>query len=70
MDERKIVKVVTSAATLGGITAGIGILSRKAFKERLTNDPSLSLSNFAKFTAALASAITLKEYLVNQKNHP
>jgi len=58
------------AATLTGLAAGIGWLSKKVLKEKekenMTDDPSANIMNYAKFTAVMAGSIALKNYLEKQ----
>ena len=63
MSDNKLVKTVIDAATLTGLTAGIGWVVRKVVKENFTPDPSSSLMNYVKFTAVVAGSIALKQYL-------
>ena len=67
MSENKIVKTLTEASMLAGLSAGIGWLGKKMMKESLTKDPSESITNFAKWTVVLAGSIALKDYLEAQK---
>ena len=68
--DNKLVKTLLDAATLTGLTAGIGWAAKKAFRRSFTGDPSESLENYAMFTAALAGSIALKKYLEDQKILP
>ena len=70
MTDNKLVKTILDAATLTGIAAGIGWVSKKALKENLTSDPSSNIMNYVKFTAVMAGAIALKKYLEDQKILP
>ena len=70
MADNNLVKTILDAATLTGIAAGIGWVSKKALKENLTPDPSSDLMNYVKFTAVMAGSIALKKYLNNQKILP
>ena len=63
MSDNKLVKTILDAATLTGIVAGIGWVSKKIMKENLTSDPSSNLMNYVKFTAVMSGAIALKKYL-------
>ena len=63
MTDNKLVKTILDAATLTGIVAGIGWVSKKIMKENLTSDPSSNLMNYVKFTAVMSGAIALKKYL-------
>ena len=69
-EENKLVKVVTDAAVLMGITAGIGFVAKKMLKENFLGDPSSNVMNYAKFTGVLAGCTALKTYLENQKILP
>ena len=70
MSDNKLVKTILDAATLTGIVAGIGWVANKATKENFTSDPSSNVMNYAKFTAAMAASIALKQYLEDQKILP
>ena len=70
MADNKLVKTILDAATLTGIVAGIGWISKKVVKENLTADPSSDIMNFVKFTAVMSSSIALKKYLEDQKILP
>ena len=70
MSDNKLVKSLLDAATVTGLVAGIGWIGKKVIKENLTGDPSASLMNYVKFTAAMASSIALKKYLEDQKILP
>ena len=70
MSDNKLVKTILEAATLTGIVAGIGWVSKKVAKENFTSDPSSNVMNYAKFTAAMAGNIALKQYLEDQKILP
>ena len=70
MSDNKLVKTILDAATLTGIVAGIGWVSNKALKEKLTPDPSSDIMNYVKFTAVMTGAIALKKYLEDQKILP
>ena len=63
MSDNKLVKTILDGATLTGIVAGIGWVANKATKENFTSDPSSNVMNYAKFTAAMAASIALKQYL-------
>ena len=60
-------KTILDAATLTGISAGIGWVAKKVAKENFTPDPSSNVMNYAKFTAVMAGGIALKKYLEDQK---
>ena len=70
MSDNKLVKTILDAATLTGIVAGIGWISKKVVKENLTSDPSSDIMNYVKFTAVMAASIALKKYLEDQKILP
>ena len=70
MSDNKLVKTIMDAATLTGLAAGIGWISKKVVKEDFTNDPSSNVMNYAKFTAVMAGSIALKHYLQDQKILP
>ena len=70
MTDNKLVKTILEAATLTGLAAGIGWVSKKVLKENLTPDPSSDLMNYVRFTAVMAGSIALKNYLENQKILP
>ena len=70
MSDNKLVKTIMEAATLTGLAAAIGWIAKKSVKESLTNDPSDSFMNYAKFTAVMAGSIVLKRYLEDQKILP
>ena len=70
MSDNKLVKTIMDAATLTGIAAGIGWIGKKVVKENLTNDPSSSAMNYAKFTAVMSGSIALMRYLQDQKILP
>ena len=70
MSDNKLVKTILDAATLTGIVAGIGWVSKKVVKENLTSDPSSNVMNYGKFTAVMTGAIALKKYLEDQKILP
>ena len=48
MSDNKLVKTIMDAATLTGLAAGIGWISKKVVKETFTNDPSSNVMNYAK----------------------
>ena len=70
MSDNKLVKTILEAATLSGIVAGIGWVSKKVAKENFTSDPSSNVMNYAKFASAMAGSIALKQYLEDQKILP
>ena len=63
-------KTILDAATLPGIAAGIGWISKEVAKENFTPDPSSNVMNYAKFNAVMGGSITLKKYLEDQKILP
>ena len=70
MSDNKLVKTILDAATLTGIVAGIGWVSKKTVKENVTSDPSSDIMNYVKFTAVMTGAIAAKKYLEDQKILP
>ena len=70
MSDSSLVKTILDAATLTGLVAGIGWVSKKVVKENLTSDPSSNVMNYAKFTAIMTGAIALKKYLEDRKILP
>ena len=70
MSDNKLVKTILDGATLTGIVAGIGWVSKKVVKENLTSDPSSDVMNYVKFTLVMTSAIAAKKYLEDQKILP
>ena len=70
MSDNKLVKTILDAAALTGIVAGIGWIAKKVVKEDFTANPSSNVMNYAKFTAAMAGSIALKQYLQDQKILP
>ena len=70
MSDNKLVKTIMDAATLTGLAAAIGWISKKVVKETFTADPSSNVMNYAKFTAVMAGSIALKQYLQDQKILP
>jgi len=70
MSDNKIVKTIMDAATLTGLAAGIGWVSKKVLKEEVTANPSTNVMNYVKFTAVMAGSIALKDYLEKQKVLP
>ena len=45
-EQSKIVKTVTDAVVLVGLSAAIGWVGKKVLKESLTGDPSTSFMNY------------------------
>ena len=70
MSDNKLVKTILEGATITGIAAGIGLVSKKVAKENLTSDPSSNIMNYVKFTAVVTASIALKKYLENQNILP
>ena len=70
MSDNKLVKTILDGATLTGIVAGIGWVSKKVVKENLISDPSSDIMNYVKFTVVMTGAIALKKYLEDQKILP
>ena len=70
MSDNKLVKTIMDAATITGLAAGIGWVSKKVVKENFTSDPSSSAMNYVKFTAVVEGSIALKQYLEDQKILP
>ena len=70
MTDNKLVKTIVDAATITGISAGIGWGLKKVARENFTSDPSSSAMNYVKFTAVMAGSIALKRYLEDQKILP
>ena len=55
MTSNKMVKTITEAATLVGISAGVGWVGRKVLKEPLISDPSSNIMKYAKWVDSLGS---------------
>ena len=70
MTDNKLVKTILDAAALIVLSAGLDRASKKIVKENLTADPSGSAMNYVKFTIVMSAAITLKQYLDDQKTLP
>ena len=68
--ENKLVKTVTDSAILIGLGAGVGYVAKKMMKESFLNDPSSSITNYAKWVAVLSGSMYLKTYLEDQKILP
>ena len=68
--ENKLIKIVTDSAVIIGLSAGVGFVAKKAMKESFLSDPSLSVTNYAKWVAVLSGAMALKDYLETQKILP
>ena len=69
-EENKLIKTVTDAAVLMGITAGVGFVAKKMLKKNFLGDPSSNVMNYVKFTGVLAGSMLLKTYLEDQKIIP
>ena len=69
-NENKLVKTVTDAAVLVGLSAGVGWVGKKVLKESFTNDPSSNFMNYGKWIVALSASIYLKDYLQDKKVIP
>ena len=69
-EQSKLVKTVTDAAVLVGLSAGIGWVGKKVLKETFTGDPSLNVMNYGKWIVALSASIYLKDYLQDKKVIP
>ena len=65
-----ISKTIGEAATLVGLAARIGYLSKKTIRTSLTSDPSSSIENYGKWVAALSVAVYLRNYLQKEKILP
>jgi len=70
MSDNKLVKTIMDAATITGLAAGIGWVTKKVVKENFTSDPSSNAMNYVKFTVVMAGSIVLKQYLKDQKYLP
>ena len=70
MSDNKLVKTLTDAATITGISAGYGWIGKKVVKEPMTSDPSTNLMNYVKFTVVVAASLATKQYLEDQKILP
>ena len=68
--ENKLVKTVTDAAVLVGLSASVGWVSKKILKESLTSDPSSNFMNYGKWVVALSASIYLQDYLQDKKIIP
>ena len=65
-----LMKTVEQAAVLTSIVAAIGWVGKKALKETFTGDPSSSVMNYVKMTAAMTGSIALRDYLEKEKYLP
>ena len=70
LSDNKLVKTILDAATVTGLAAGIGWISKKVAKENFTADPRYSAMNYGKFTLVMAASIALKRYLEEQNILP
>jgi len=70
MSDNKLMKTIMDAATLTGLAAGIGWVSKKVLKEDLTANPSTNVMNYVKFTAVIALSLAVKQYLEDKKILP
>ena len=70
MSYNKLVKTILDAATLTGLSAGIGRIVRKVTKENFTADPSSKVMNYVKFTGVMSGSISLKNWLQGEKILP
>ena len=68
--ENKLVKTVTDAAVLVGLSAGVGWVGKKVLKESFTGNPSSNFMNYGKWIVALSTSIYLKDYLQDKKVIP
>ena len=68
--DNKLVKTITDASILVGLSAGIGWIGRKILKEPFVSDPSSNIMNYAKWVAVMAISIYAKDYLIEKKIIP
>ena len=68
--ENKLVKTVTDSAVVIGLSAGVGYVAKKMMKESFLSDPSMSITNYAKWVVVLSGSMYLKTYLEDQKILP
>ena len=67
----KLVQTIIDAATLTGLSAGIGWVAKKVVKENFIQDPSSSaMRDYAKFTAVMTASIFARNYLQKEKILP
>ena len=59
-EENKFIKIITDAAVLMGLTAGVGYLGKKLLKENYIGDTRSEIMNYRKFTVTLAGSMALK----------
>ena len=69
-NENKLVKTVTDSAVLVGLAAAVGYVAKKMMKESFMNDPSSSVTNYAKWVVVLSGSMYLKTYLEDQNILP
>ena len=69
-NENKLVKTVIDSAVLIGLASGVGYLARKVIKEPFINDPSSSITNYAKWVPVLSGSMYLKNYMEAQNILP
>ena len=65
-----LMKTAEEAAVLTSLVAAVGWVGKKALKETFTGDPSSSVMNYVKMTAAVAGSIALRDYLIKEKYLP
>ena len=53
--------------TIIGLAAGVGYIAKKIIKEPFINDPSSSITNYAKWVVVLSGSIYLKDYLEHKR---
>ena len=70
MSDNKLVKTLTDAASLSGLTAGYGWIAKKVIKQPMTSDPSPNSMNYVKFTVILAASIATKNISKSKKILP
>ena len=69
-EQNKLVKTLTDASLLIGLSAGVGYVGKKMMKESFISDPSSSIVSYAKWVAVLTGSMYLKNYLEDQKIIP
>lgn len=71
MSDNKLVKTMTDAVTITGITASFGWDTKKVIKKPMTSDPSANLMNsvYVKFTLVLVASISTKHHLEEQTEY-
>jgi len=70
MSDNKHVKTIMDAATLTGLAASFGWVSKKVLKEDLTANSSTNVMNYFKFTAFMAVSLAVRQYLEDKKYLP